>query len=162
MKKANGFVQKRKTPAKRMKKRGQFILIHVSGAWPVPITTDKINAHAILREHPLVYSHLSSISRPSLRDVLNKKRTLHLFIPSKVISVPPLRFSIRQSRLSHNYNPILDDKDSYFFFYYSCFFVVYFSFLSIFILYSSLLAWTSTFIILTIVYFAAKLKRRFE
>jgi hypothetical protein len=56
MKKANGFVQKRKTPAKRMKKRGQFILIHVSGAWPVPITTDKINAHAILREHPLVYS----------------------------------------------------------------------------------------------------------
>ena len=41
------------------------------------------------------YHLLSSVSRPSLRDVLNKKRTLQLFISSKV--APRRRYGLRQA-----------------------------------------------------------------
>ena len=52
--------------------------------------------------------------RPSLRDVLNKKRTLHLFIPSKVVPATSTE-AIRQylnAKIANNLesNTLLDEK----------------------------------------------------
>jgi hypothetical protein len=81
MKKANGIrSETRDTSQAHEKNVDSLYLSNVSGAWPVPLSTDKINAHAYsVSIHLFILS--TSISRPSLRDVLNKKRTLHLFNP---------------------------------------------------------------------------------